>query len=536
MRRLDLADPTITASLWCDAVSDLKPPRAARGKAPAGVVVLVPADRARAWSRLLADVISARFGLPAELRRVPTLKSPPAIPSEDIEHSLFGPSAHGHAVWIRTADLKPADDRDAWPQHLVVNATGYDPRALPPAVRRTRIVSPVFNGRYDFKALAVALTVGEPPHLGVTACFRGATRVLYGAKLAASERPLLRKAMDAVLGRAIVLLSGSINHLLTRQRLPEPAPPPSPERVPAPLAFWARRLGVAEVSRAGRMLRKPFLREEWRIGLRPLRSDGSPAELDLDPSQFEMLENPPGRYYADPFLLQHDDTTAVFFEDFDHRLGRAHISCIALDRHGAHSPAQTALKRPYHLSYPFVFSHDGAALMLPETSANRTIELYEANAFPYRWRLRSVLVDGVDASDTTLHFDEGTGLWWMFSAVSEFGSSSHDSLSIFFSRRLEGPWRPHSGNPVKLDPGCSRPAGPLLRRDGRLFRPTQDCTRAYGSALVWCEITRIDPYVFCETPIARQGPRRRPAPVHTYGRAAGFEVLDFKAHRWRLPA
>lgn len=534
MRRLDLAEPTIAASPGGVAALDLKPLHAVQGKAGHSVIVLVPADRARAWSRLLAEVISARCGLPVELRRVPSLKSKPAIPSEDIEHALFGPSPHGHAVWMPIAAIKLADDIDDWSQHLVVNATGHDPRALPPAVRRAKIVSPIFNGRYDFKALAVALIAGEPPHLGVTASVRGTTRVLYGARLAASARPLLRKSMDAVLGRAIVLLSSSINHLITRQRLPTPTSAPSPEPAPPPLEFWARRLGFAGRSKVGQRLQKPFLREEWRIGLRPLRSDCSPAEMHLDPSEFDVLENPPGRYYADPFLLRHDDITAVFFEDFDFRLGRAHVSCIVLDQQGGRSPARTALKRPYHLSYPFVFNYDGAALMIPETSANRTIELYEAESFPYRWRLRKVLIDGIDASDTTLHFDERTGLWWMFSAVSEFGSSSHDSLSIFFSHRLEGPWRPHAGNPVKLDPASSRPAGPLLRRDGRLFRPTQDCTLSYGSGLVWCEIKRIDPYVFRESPITRPG--RTLASVHTYGRASGFEVLDLKANRWRFRA
>lgn len=532
MRGLDLAEPKIAAAARRVAGAEFNPPDAPQSKAPPSVMVLVPADRARAWSRRLAEVISSRCGLPVELRRVPGLKSKPAIPTEDVEHFLFGPSAYGHAVWVPTADLEPADDSDAWAQHLVVNATGYDPRALPRAVRQARIVSPIFNGRYDFKALAVALTAGEPPHLGVTACCRGTMRVLYGARLAASARPRLRKAMDAVLGRAIVLLSSSITHLITRQRLPTPTSAPPPEPLPSPLGFWVRRLGVAEPSRAGRRLRQRLLPEAWRIGLRPLKSDCSPTELRLDPSEFDILENPPGRFFADPFLLQHDNTTALFFEDFDFRLGRAHISCIVLGPQGARSPPRTALKRPYHLSYPFVFIHDGAALMIPETSANRTIELYEAEAFPYRWRLRKVLVDGIDASDTTLHFDERTGLWWMFSAVSEFGGSSHDSLSIFFSRRLEGPWRPHPGNPVKLDPANSRPAGPLLRRDGRLFRPAQDCTRSYGSGLVWCEIIRIDPYAFRESPITRPSP----APVHTYGRAGGFEVLDLKTHSWRFRA
>jgi hypothetical protein len=285
-----------------------------------------------------------------------------------------------------------------------------------------------------------------------------------------------------------------------------------------------------------RQLRKPFVRDGWSIGVRPLKIEGSPAELDLNPATFEILHSPRDHFYADPFLLRHDGRTALFFEDYDYRLGRAHLAALLLDGQGAPGPPGEALRRPYHLSYPFVFTHDGAALMLPETSANRTIELYEAQAFPHQWRLRTVLIDQIDASDSTLHYDETTGLWWMFSAVSEFGSSCHDSLSLFFSDRLEGPWRPHAGNPVKLDPASSRPAGPLIRWGGRLFRPAQDCTLAYGDALVWCEIKQLDPHAFREERVAGQpssGPR---IPAHTYGRGAGLEVVDFKTSRWRFQA
>ncbi len=117
--------------------------------------------------------------------------------------------------------------------------------------------------------------------------------------------------------------------------------------------------------------------------------------------------------------------------------------------------------------------------------------------------------------------------------MSEFGGSSHDCLSIFFSERLEGPWRPHPGNPVKLDPASSRPAGPLQWWEGRLLRPAQNCVKTYGGGVVWCEVEQLEPHAYRETPLALLGAQDR-FPVHTYGQAAGFEVADFKIHLWRL--
>jgi hypothetical protein len=160
--------------------------------------------------------------------------------------------------------------------------------------------------------------------------------------------------------------------------------------------------------------------------------------------------------------------------------------------------------------------------------------LYEAEVFPDRWRLRAVLMQDIEAADTTLHLDRRTGVWWMFAAVTEHGSSSHDTLSLFHSDRLEGPWQPHPMNPVKLDPLSSRPAGPLVEWEGRLFRPAQDCTASYGSGLVWCEILTLSPEAFEERVVTRHAAPPGYTGLHTYGRGSGFEVVDFKRRRWRF--
>jgi hypothetical protein len=501
---------------------------------PSSIVVLVPADRARAWSHALVDVLGARFGLPTELRRVPGLRSHASIPSEDFEQRLLNRAQHGHSGWIQTAGVALSEDLDDWSGRLVINTTGHDPAALPTVIREATVISPTFHGQYGAEALAIPLADGEPVHLGVVASRGGAARVLYGARLSAPDRTLLRGALDVIFARAISLVGGAADHLIRGSPLPVPVPAPVRKPMPAPPAFWARRLARAGLPRLGRQL---GLREAWRIGVRRMEVEAPPEDLNLDPATFRILQNAPGRFYADPFVLRYEGTTAVFFEDYDFGAERAHISRVVLGQDGEIGPARPALQRPYHLSYPFAFVHDGAALMLPESSANRTIELYEAEAFPDRWRLRRVLIEGIDASDNTLHYDGETGLWWIFSSVSEFGGSSHDSLSIFFSEQLEGPWRPHPGNPVKLDPASSRPAGPLLPRDGRLFRPAQNCARTYGGSLAWCEVKQLDPRTFREesVPLA-EDERSRRFPVHTYGRAAGFEVVDYKFRRWGFPA
>jgi hypothetical protein len=87
--------------------------------------------------------------------------------------------------------------------------------------------------------------------------------------------------------------------------------------------------------------------------------------------------------------------------------------------------------------------------------------------------------------------------------MAQHGTTDHDELFIFYSDALAGPWRPHPDNPVKSDCRSARPAGRIVRRGDRLFRPAQDCEEAYGSGIVWHEILELSPTRFHEVEIAR---------------------------------
>ncbi len=76
----------------------------------------------------------------------------------------------------------------------------------------------------------------------------------------------------------------------------------------------------------------------------------------------------------------------------------------------AWSPPRTVLERDHHLSYPFVFEHEGAIYMLPETGEAGRIELHRAVEFPDHWELDRVLLDGLTALDATLHVEDGAPL------------------------------------------------------------------------------------------------------------------------------
>ena len=102
----------------------------------------------------------------------------------------------------------------------------------------------------------------------------------------------------------------------------------------------------------------------------------------------------------------------------------------------------------------------------------------------------------------------------MFAVVRDGIGGYSDTLAIWSSRDLFGPWQPHAKNPVLVDDRTARPAGNMVRRGGVLYRPVQDCRRAYGAALSFMRVTKLDHDDFRK----RAKERSRPA---RHGRAAG---------------
>src|SRR5258708_5038867 len=157
-----------------------------------------------------------------------------------------------------------------------------------------------------------------------------------------------------------------------------------------------------------------------------------------------------GRFWADPFLYSYEGRTFCFVEDFIYKTGRAHIT--ALEIIGT-KPIElgTALKQPFHLSFPFLFRYQEALYMCPEARASGQIRIYRCAEFPLKWELQTVIMENVRAADTMLF--ERRGKWWMLTNLDESGAEDHCSELYLFSSDspLGTNWTPHPQNPVRID-------------------------------------------------------------------------------------
>jgi hypothetical protein len=235
---------------------------------------------------------------------------------------------------------------------------------------------------------------------------------------------------------------------------------------------------------------------------------------------------PKDRYWGDPFVIQRGECYYVFMEEklYATKIGR--IACLTLDAQGKLLSQQTVLERPYHLSYPFVFEQGGEMYMVPESAANRTVELYRCTQFPDRWEFVKNLLSDVYAVDTTLLPHEGKQ--WLFTNVKAPGGSSLDSLYLYYADDLlAGEWKAHPRNPIVQDIRSARPGGRIFEEDGKLIRPSQDSARRYGHALKFNRIVRLNESEYAEVTEAEFPPAgSRYLATHTFNQAGEMAVID----------
>lgn len=288
------------------------------------------------------------------------------------------------------------------------------------------------------------------------------------------------------------------------------------------LSIWLATLSMANLARKlwARRSRKP----PWVVAVRNDVTPLDPHAPTVDLPTF--LVAPDGGYWADPCAVKYNGHRYLFVEEVTSSCKRGVITCLELIDKRVAKKLGVVLDEPGHLSYPQPFLWEGQWYMTVESGEARRISLYQAQEFPFRWSRRTDLLVGYFCADPTMHYHNGC--WYLFANVVENGGSDWDELFLFVSDSLAGPFIPHPANPVVSDVRSARCAGRLFEHNGRLIRPAQDCSRCYGSAVVFNEVLELSPSCYHERSISRLDPSWVPGieRCHTYNRADGLELLD----------
>jgi hypothetical protein len=169
--------------------------------------------------------------------------------------------------------------------------------------------------------------------------------------------------------------------------------------------------------------------------------------------------------------------------------------------------------------------------MMPETSSNKTIEVYRCVDFPRRWEPHKVLMEAT-AVDATL-FHDGD-VWWLFAGMREHeGAFSSDELFLFHADSpLSDKWTPHPLNPVVSDIRSARPAGRLFRHKNSIYRPSQ---YLYGSGLKLNRITSLTPTEYAEEEVSSLTAAWDDSitALHTFSHEHRLTMIDARLRRRR---
>jgi len=255
----------------------------------------------------------------------------------------------------------------------------------------------------------------------------------------------------------------------------------------------------------------------WSIGL---YGGGSPFDLaPLAPNPVLTAGDLGGlgaRFVADPFVLRRGDRVFLFFEAWRTATRQGDIAWAESIDARAWRVGGVALDEPFHLSYPFVFEHEGDVYLVPESRSRGEVRLYMARPFPGRFELRAVLLRGRPYADSTLV--PWGGRFYLFT------SPADGRLELFQADALVGLYRPHPASPlVSGDPCAARPAGRPFVWKGGLIRFAQCDVPVYGMSVRAFEVTALSPTAYAERPV---GPDPLLAGSGAGWNAGGMHHLD----------
>jgi hypothetical protein len=473
-------------------------------------------ERPRAWMARMATLV----GSETDIIAIQWVKAGAPRPAGlealfELERMVLRKGRRGGADSIGKESLRATPAAAVKPD-VTIDFTGAGPD---PASSARLYLRPLYNGAAGEDAALAAILSGDLPRIEIRNEISG--EILDAGRPSAEAASGLSGALDTVMARTLTLLKAALVGKPRDVSLKADRSDPGPPRSPA--AYVLRGL-AGDIAK--RIYRLCCYAPHWHVGWRYTDDSGIWASKNLSGAPWAIIADPGHRFYADPFPVNWQGRTFVFFEDLDHRVGKGTISAVEFDGTGPKGPVIPVLEEPWHLSYPFLIEHDGELWMIPESSEHRDVAVYRCIDFPGKWERHTTLLSGVELGDATIV--RHNGLHYLFGATRDGAGGYSDTLSIFHAEHLFGPWLPHARNPIMVDRSSARPAGHFVTINGQLWRPVQDCSNGYGAALGLAEITELSPTSFRQTvrhtlQPGRQWPGRK---LHTLNRCGRLEVID----------
>jgi len=245
--------------------------------------------------------------------------------------------------------------------------------------------------------------------------------------------------------------------------------------------------------------------------------------------RFKIIKKPKHVFFADPFIMNYKGKKAIFVEEYGTEKKKGVISALSVTEESVEYLGNV-IEEDFHLSFPFVFSHNQKIYMIPDSSKKMEIRLYECLEYPKKWKFIKTLMHNVDASDTMVF--KKSDVWYMLTNIDSSRIGDHNSeLHVFYSNNiLSSKWIPiKSGNPVIFDSRHARNGGYFYYKSN-LYRVSQiHSGNRYGSGIRINKIGKLNKNTYKEETIQELFPKfvHRGLALHHLHSRDGLTVYDF---------
>ena len=247
-------------------------------------------------------------------------------------------------------------------------------------------------------------------------------------------------------------------------------------------------------------------------------------------SFYKEIKNPKGRFFADPFVFEYSNRQFIFVEDFYYNDNKGRISAIEI-KNNKEKIYDNVLEEDFHLSFPYIFESEGSIYMIPETHSINQIRLYKCIAFPCKWKLEKILMEGINSPVDTIVIKK-LNHWFLLTTICSSGlGDTMSELHVFYSDKLcTKDWKPiKSGNPVIFDSLKARNGG-MFYFNGTLYRVNQSQGKfLYGKSFGINKVKTLDMHNYEEENVNNIFPTFKEGIVttHHFNSNAKLSVVDY---------
>jgi hypothetical protein len=245
--------------------------------------------------------------------------------------------------------------------------------------------------------------------------------------------------------------------------------------------------------------------------------------------RLKPVKLPKNEFWADPFILNHNNENYIFFENYDYKLKKGKISC-GIIRNNTLINIKDVLVKDYHLSFPYVFKENGEIYLMPETNANNQLELYKCISFPDKWELHSTAFEGEKVADAFFYNDNKAQKWLFINKQVDLNSIMNNELYIYKVdsvdlKNIES----HKENPVIINSKTARNAGSIFNYKNQIYRPSQaNMDSIYGRGLNINKIEKLNINEYIESKTTTVYPNFHDGLISTHhlSQKDGLFVID----------